>query len=260
MAFEQRLMRNIVAPAATQGGEACGAPGAGCSWHGGRRRSPTTRRSVLAATFGDRVLSRGWLRLREERKRSFPPAADFARGRAGRRRRRSAASRWKRAAKTSSFGLNSYDIACLLGDLLRARLPQAGTVDVRRPDATVQRRSARPHLRIRGRSSAVPAGCRSAAPGAACCCCQAAGPHRLAGRRLPDGRARPGGRRGVLPRLPVHLRPRRKQKVQAARHRTVRRYLPQSRPCTWCRSPTLQVRIKEAARGRRDHPADRAAP
>ena len=132
MAFEQRLMRNIARRLP--------------------RKKARVRRTwgriylavedaladeaahVLAATFG--VVSYARVGRFDKTEDSFPPAADSiatqlaAAG--GQRSFKVEASR-----EDKRFALNSYDIACLLGDLLRARLPDF-RVDVSRPDVTVR--------------------------------------------------------------------------------------------------------------------------
>ena len=132
MAFEQRLMRNITRRLP--------------------RRAAKVRRTwgrvflavedalageaarALATTFG--IVSYARVARFEKDEASLPRAADFIAGElasgGGQRSFKVEASR-----EDKQFGLNSYDIACLLGDLLRARLP-GFKVDVRRPDATVR--------------------------------------------------------------------------------------------------------------------------
>lgn len=132
MAFEQRLMRNIARRLP--------------------RRAARVRRTwgrvflavesavagdaarVLAATFG--VVSYARVGRFAKSEQSFDAVADFIAdqlaGGPGGRSFKVEASR-----EDKQFALNSYDIACLLGDLLRARLP-GFTVDVRRPDVTVR--------------------------------------------------------------------------------------------------------------------------
>jgi thiamine biosynthesis protein ThiI len=130
-AFEQRLMRNIVArlPRA--------AARARRTW--GRvfvtvdDRFADAAGQVLAATFG--VVSFARVLQFPKAATVFPQAADaVAAELAAGPPPRSFKVEARREDK--SFSLTSYDIACLLGDLLRERLPEA-TVDVRRPQVTV---------------------------------------------------------------------------------------------------------------------------
>ena len=132
MAFEQRLMRNIARRLP--------------------RKTARVRRtwgriylsvedaladeaaSILATTFG--VVSYAPVARFDKTEESFPRAADSIAAQlataGGRRSFKVEASR-----EDKRFSLNSYDIACLLGDLLRARLPEF-KVDVHRPDVTVR--------------------------------------------------------------------------------------------------------------------------
>ena len=130
-AFEQRLMRNIVArlPRA--------AARARRTW--GRvfvtvdDRFADAAGQVLAATFG--VVSFARVLQFPKAATVFPQAADaVAAELAAGPPPRSFKVEARREDK--SFSLTSYDIACLLGDLLRERLPEA-TVDVHRPQVTV---------------------------------------------------------------------------------------------------------------------------
>ena len=236
LAFEKRLMRNITRRL----------PRAGASVRRTWGRIFLTVEDalagdaarILAATFG--VVSYAHVARFEKTPESFPPAADFV---ASELAAGPGAGSFKVEAsrEDKQFGLDSYAIACLLGDLLRARLPDF-RVDVRRPDATV-RVEVRDHIYVYGRPaprSRWAAGRLLGARPAA-----ALGGHRLAGGRLPDGRPRPGGGRRVLPRLPLHFR-RGGTEGTAAGRRAAPFPCP-TWPCTWCRSP----RCKYASRRRR---------
>ena len=132
MAFEQRLMRNITRRLPRK------AARVRRTW--GRvfltveDALADAAAGALAATFG--VVSYARVARFDKTEASFPPAADFVAAQL-------AAGHGQRSFKVEAsredkrFGMNSYAIACLLGDLLRARLP-GFKVDVRRPDATVR--------------------------------------------------------------------------------------------------------------------------
>ena len=130
-AFERRLLRNVVARlprAAVRARRTWGRmfltveePAAGAA------------EQVLAATFG--VVSFARVLRFPKAETVFPEladalAADLAAG------QQPLTFKVEARREDKSFGVTSYAIACLLGDLLRARLPQA-SVDVRRPEVTV---------------------------------------------------------------------------------------------------------------------------
>ncbi|MDE0027403.1 MAG: tRNA 4-thiouridine(8) synthase ThiI [Spirochaetaceae bacterium] len=132
LAFEQRLMRNIARRLPRKAARVRRTWGRVFLAVEDALADEAAR--ALAATFG--IVSYARVARFEKTEASFPRAADFiaaelAAG-GGQRSFKVEASR-----EDKQFGLNSYDIACLLGDLLRARLP-GFTVDVRRPDATVR--------------------------------------------------------------------------------------------------------------------------
>lgn len=131
VAFERRLLRNIAARLPPE------AARARRIW--GRMfltvddRLAAAAEQILAATFG--VVSFARVRRFSKSETAFPQAADaVAAELAAGAPPRSFKVEARREDK--SFSLTSYDIACLLGDLLRKRMPQAA-VDVRRPEVTV---------------------------------------------------------------------------------------------------------------------------
>ena len=132
MAFEKRLMRNIARRLPR--GTARVRRTWGRVFLAVEDSLADDAAGILAASFG--VVSYARVARFEKSEASFPRAADFA-------ARELAAGGERRSFKIEAsredkqFSLNSYDIACLLGDLLRARLP-GFKVDVRRPDATVR--------------------------------------------------------------------------------------------------------------------------
>jgi len=132
LAFEQRLMRNIARRLPRKAARVRRTWGRVFLAVDDDHADEAAR--VLAATFG--VVSYARVARFEKSEAAFPRAADFIAAElsaaGGQRSFKVEASR-----EDKRFGLNSYDIACLLGDLLRARLP-GFTVDVRRPDATVR--------------------------------------------------------------------------------------------------------------------------
>lgn len=130
-AFERRLLRNIAARLPPE------AARARRIW--GRMfltvddRLAAAAEQILAATFG--VVSFARVLRFAKTETAFPQAADaIAADLAAGEPPRSFKVEARREDK--SFALTSYDIAYLLGDLLRARMPQVA-VDVRRPEVTV---------------------------------------------------------------------------------------------------------------------------
>ena len=132
LAFEKRLMRNITRRLPRTGAHVRRIWGRIFLTVEDALAGDAAR--ILAATFG--VVSYAHVARFEKTPESFPPAADFV---AAELAAGLGAGSFKVEARREDkqFGLNSYDIACLLGDLLRARLPDF-RVDVRRPDATVR--------------------------------------------------------------------------------------------------------------------------
>ena len=131
-AFERRLMRNIVSRLPP------GTARARRTW--GRvfvtveDQVADTTAQILAATFGVVSFARA-LQLPKDPD-SLPAAADLVAAElAGGTCPRSFKVEARRDDK--SFPLTSYQIACLLGDLVRERLPEI-TVDVHRPEVTLQ--------------------------------------------------------------------------------------------------------------------------
>ena len=143
MAFEQRLMRNIARRLPRKAARVRRTWGRVFLAVEDAVADQAAR--ALGATFG--VVSYARVGRFAKSEQSFDVVADFIADQltgssgsgSGRRSFKVEASR-----EDKQFALNSYDIACLLGDLLRARLP-GFTVDVRRPDVTV-RVEVRDHL------------------------------------------------------------------------------------------------------------------
>ena len=236
LAFEQRLMRNITRRLP--------------------RRAARVRRTwgrvflavedaladeaarALGATFG--VVSYARVARFEKSEASFPRAADFIAGElaagGGQRSFKVEASR-----EDKQFGLNSYDIACLLGDLLRARLP-GFTVNVRRPDATV-RVEVRDHIYLYADQHRGPGGLPVGCSGRGLLLLSGGIDSPVAGYLM-------GGRGLAVDAVYFHAYPftsaEAEQKVQRLAA-ALRRYLPNLAlhvvPFT-----DVQVRIKEAAR------------
>ena len=132
MAFEKRLMRNIARRLPR------GAARVRRTW--GRvflaveDAHADEAARILAASFG--VVSYARVARFAKTEAAFPQAADFLAGELAAGRGQSS-FKIEASREDKQFSLDSYGIACLLGDLLRARLPGI-TVDVRRPDATVR--------------------------------------------------------------------------------------------------------------------------
>ena len=132
MAFEKRLMRNIARRLPR------GAARVRRTW--GRvflaveDAHADEAARILSASFG--VVSYARVARFAKTEAAFPQAADFLAGELAAGRGQSS-FKIEASREDKQFSLDSYGIACLLGDLLRARLPGI-TVDVRRPDATVR--------------------------------------------------------------------------------------------------------------------------
>lgn len=130
-AFEQRLLRNIVARLPR--GAARARRTSGRMFVTVDETLAEAAEQVLATTFG--VVSFARVMRFPKRESVFPQAADaIAADLDGGPPPRSFKVEARREDKR--FPLTSYDLACLLGDLLRERLPQS-KVDVRRPEVTV---------------------------------------------------------------------------------------------------------------------------
>ena len=159
LAFEQRLMRNIarrLPRRAAQVRRTWGRVFMTVEDH-----LAAEAEHILASTFG--VVSYARMAGFAKRAESFPQVADFVAAELAGSRAESARSlrdpeddeypsagsarapalpgprsfKVEATREDKRFALNSYEIACLLGDLLRARLPDF-TVDVRQPGATVR--------------------------------------------------------------------------------------------------------------------------
>ena len=236
LAFEKRLMRNITRRL----------PRAGASVRRTWGRIFLTVEDalagdaarILAATFG--VVSYAHVARFEKTPESFPPAADFVASELaadpGQGSFKVEASR-----EDKQFGLDSYAIACLLGDLLRARLPDF-RVDVRRPDATV-RVEVRDHIYVYAGQHRGPGGLPVGCSGRGLLLLSGGIDSPVAGYLM-------GGRGLAVDAVYFHAYPftsaEAEQKVQRLAA-ALRRFLPNLAlhvvPFT-----ALQVRIKEAAR------------
>ena len=236
MAFEQRLMRNIARRLPRKAAKVRRTWGRVFLAVEDAVADDAAR--VLATTFG--IVSYARVARFEKNEASFPPAADFIAGElaggGGQRSFKVEASR-----EDKQFGLNSYDIACLLGDLLRARLP-GFKVDVRRPDATV-RVEVRDHIYVYADQHRGPGGLPVGCSGRGLLLLSGGIDSPVAGYLM-------GGRGLAVDAVYFHAYPftsaEAEQKVQRLAT-ALRRYLPNLAlhvvPFTG-----VQVRIKEAAR------------
>ena len=234
-AFEQRLVRNIVSrlPRA--------AARARRTW--GRvfitvdDQFAAAAEQILGATFGVVSFTRV---LRFPKTESvFPEAADAL---AAELTAGPAPRSFKVEARREdkSFALTSYDIAYLLGDLLRERMPQVA-VDVHRPEVTV-------NVEVRDRIYAYAAQRRG--PGGLPVGCSGRGLLLLSGGiDSPVAGYLMGGRGLALDAVYFHSYPftstEAEEKVQTLA-RTVSRFVPRVTLYVVAFTP-LQVRIKEAA-------------
>jgi len=139
-----------------------------------------------------------------------------------------------------SFALTSYDIACLLGDLLRERLPQVA-VDVHRPEVTV-------NVEVRDRIYAYAEQRRG--PGGLPVGCSGRGLLLLSGGiDSPVAGYLMGGRGLALDAVYFHSYPFTSAEAEEKVHtlaRTVSRFVPRLTLYVVAFTP-LQVRIKEVA-------------
>ena len=193
---------------------------------------------ILAATFG--VVSYAHVARFEKTPESFPRAADFVAAElsAG---PGPGSFKVEASREDKQFGLDSYAIACLLGDLLRDRLPDF-RVDVRRPDATV-RVEVRDHIYVYAGQHRGPGGLPVGCSGRGLLLLSGGIDSPVAGYLM-------GGRGLAVDAVYFHAYPftsaEAEQKVQRLAA-ALRRFLPNLAlhvvPFT-----ALQVRIKEAAR------------
>ena len=236
MAFEQRLMRNITrrlprkaARVRRTWGRVYLAVEDALAEQAGR---------ALAATFG--VVSYARVARFDKTEAVFPRAADFVAAELaagpGQRTFKVEASR-----EDKQFGLNSYDISCLLGDLLRARLPEF-KVDVRRPDVTV-RVEVRDHVYVYADQHRGPGGLPVGCSGRGLLLLSGGIDSPVAGYLM-------GGRGLAVDAVYFHAYPftsaEAEQKVRRLAAE-LRRYLPNLALLVVPFTP-VQVRIKEAAR------------
>ena len=236
LAFEKRLMRNITRRLPRAGAHVRRIWGRIFLTVEDALAGDAAR--ILAATFG--VVSYALVARFEKTRESFPPAADFI---AAELAAGPGQGSFKVEARREDkqFGLNSYDIACLLGDLLRARLPDF-RVDVHRPDATV-RVEVRDHIYVYAGQHRGPGGLPVGCSGRGLLLLSGGIDSPVAGYLM-------GGRGLAVDAVYFHAYPftsaEAEQKVQQLAA-ALRRFLPNLAlhvvPFT-----AVQVRIKEAAR------------
>ena len=234
-AFEQRLIRNIVSRLPRAAARARRTWGRVFVTVDDRFAGAAER--ILAATFGVVSFARV---LRFPKSESVfaeaadALAADLAAGPAPR------SFKVEARREDKSFALTSYDIACLLGDLLRERMPEAA-VDVHRPEVTV-------NVEVRDRIYAYAAQRRG--PGGLPVGCSGRGLLLLSGGiDSPVAGYLMGGRGLALDAVYFHSYPFTSTEAEEKVHalaRTVSHFVPRVTLYVVAFTP-LQVRIKEAA-------------